>query len=94
MGDVDFSNLGREIGDKIEQFINSKEMKELQDSIRNTVEAKMEDVRKSAQDAADYVNKNMEAQKDNISKKINSKNWNIVSEKERGSYRPDRKSVV
>ena len=88
MGDVDFSNLGREIGDKIEQFINSKEMKELQDSIRNTVEAKMEDVRKSAQDAADYVNKNMEAQKDNISKKINSKNWNIVSERERGSYRP------
>ena len=80
MGDMDFSNLGREIGDKIEQFINSKEMKELQENIRNTVESRMEDVRRSAQDAAGYVNKNIEIQRENLSEKINSKGWRTASE--------------
>ncbi len=80
MGDIDFSNIGREIGDKIEQFINSKEMKELQDNIRNTVEDRMEDVRRSAQDAAGYVNKNMEIQRENFAQKVNSKGWHTAAQ--------------
>lgn len=71
MNDMDFSDLGREIGDKIDQFINSKEMKDLQENIRNTVESKIEDARKSAKDAANYVNKNMEIQRGNFSQQIN-----------------------
>lgn len=61
MSDLDFSKLGQEIGEKIEQFINSREMKDLQDNIRRTVEDRMEDVRRSTRDMADYVNRNMEA---------------------------------
>lgn len=71
MGDMDFTDLGREIGDKIEQFINSKEMKDLQENIRNTVESKMEDVRQSAKEAAEYVNRNAEIQKENFAQRIN-----------------------
>lgn len=48
MSDMDFTEWGREIGDKIEEFINSKEMKDLQENIRHTVEDKMADVRRSA----------------------------------------------
>lgn len=80
MNDMDFSNLGREIGDKIEQFINSREMKELQDSIRNTVEDRMEDVRRSARDAADHMNKNVEMHRENFSRKVNARKGNMVSE--------------
>ena len=36
MSDMDFTEWGREIGDKIEEFINSKEMKDLQENIRHS----------------------------------------------------------
>lgn len=53
MDDRDFSELGREIGEKIDKFVNSKEIKELQENIRRTVESTVDEVRKSAQEAAD-----------------------------------------
>lgn len=60
MSDMDFSDLGREIEEKIKQFANSQEMKDLQENIRVTVEKTMSEVRRSAKDAADYVNKNVD----------------------------------
>lgn len=60
MSDMDFSDLGREIEEKIKTFANSQEMKELQENIRITVEKTMDEVRRSAKDAADYVNKNVD----------------------------------
>ena len=68
MGDLDFSTLGQEIGEKIEQFVNSREMKDVQENIRRTVEGRMEDVRRSTKDMADYVNKNMEAYQGSFAK--------------------------
>lgn len=57
MDDRDFSELGREIGEKIDKFVNSKEIKELQENIRKTVESTVNEVRKSAQGAVDQMNK-------------------------------------
>lgn len=71
MSDMDFTEWGREIGDKIEEFINSKEMKDLQENIRHTVEDKMADVRRSAKEAAEYVNKNIELQKEGLAQRMN-----------------------
>lgn len=71
MSDIDFNDLGREIGDKIEQFINSKEMKDLQENIRNTVEDKLEDVRRSAKEAAEYMNRSAEIQRENLARRMN-----------------------
>lgn len=71
MSDMDFTEWGREIGDKIEEFINSKEMKDLQENIRHTVEDKMADVRRSAREAAEYVNKNIELQKEGLAQRMN-----------------------
>ena len=59
MDDRDFSELGREIGEKIDQFVNSKEIKELQENIRKTVESTVDEVRKSAQDAVGQMNRNV-----------------------------------
>lgn len=59
MDDKDFSELGREIGEQIDKFVNSKEVKELQENIRKTVEYTVDEVRKTAQDAVDQVNKNV-----------------------------------
>lgn len=60
MSEMDFSDLGREIEEKVNKFINSKEMKDLQENIRQTVESTMYEVKRTAKDAADYVNKNVE----------------------------------
>lgn len=49
MNDLDFSTLGQEIGEKIEQFINSREMKDIQDNIRRTVEGRVGDVRRTVE---------------------------------------------
>lgn len=57
---MDFSELGREIGEKVNKFVNSKEIKDLQENIRVTVESTVDEVCKSARGAADYVNKNVE----------------------------------
>lgn len=61
MNEKDFSDLGREIGEKIEKFANSKEVRELQENIRMTVESTMQGVSRSVKEAADNVNKSMEA---------------------------------
>lgn len=60
MSEIDFSELGREIGEKIEKFVNSKEIKDLQDNIRMTVESTMEEVGRSVKEATENVNKSME----------------------------------
>lgn len=60
MNDKDFSDLGREFGDKINKFVNSKDIRELQENIRMTVESAMQGVERSVKGAADYVNKNVE----------------------------------
>lgn len=60
MGDSDYSDWGREIGEKINKFVNSKEIKDLQDNIKVTVEKTMNDVGHSVKHAADYMNKNVE----------------------------------
>ncbi len=57
MDDRDFSELGREIGEKIDKFVNSKEIKELQESIRKTVEGTVDEVRKTAQEAVEQASK-------------------------------------
>lgn len=57
MNDKDIYDWGREIGDGINKFVNSKEIKELQENIQATVENTMEEVLRSVQDAADYVGK-------------------------------------
>lgn len=61
MSGMDFSDFGREIEEKINKFVNSQEMKDLQDNIRATVENTMKEVQRSARDAAEYINKNVEA---------------------------------
>ena len=82
MNDLDFSTLGQEIGEKIEQFINSREMKDIQDNIRRTVEGRVGDVRRtvegrvgdvrrSARDMADYMNKNMETHRADFTRQQN-----------------------
>lgn len=60
MKDKDISELGREIGDKINKFVDSEEIKELQENIRITVEGAMQGVGRSVKEAADYMNKNVE----------------------------------
>lgn len=75
MSDMDFTDLGREIGDKIEQFINSKEMKDLQENIRNTVEDRLEDVRRATREAAESMNRNAELQKENHARRMNREKW-------------------
>ncbi|NLL76290.1 MAG: 5-bromo-4-chloroindolyl phosphate hydrolysis protein [Clostridiales bacterium] len=60
MSEIDFSDLGREIGEKVGKFINSKEVKELQENIRVTVENTMQEVSRSVKEATDNANKNME----------------------------------
>lgn len=57
MNEKDFSDWGREIGDRIDKFVNSKEIRDLQENIRETVEDAMEEVRRSVQEAADYAGK-------------------------------------
>ena len=57
MNDKDIYDWGREIGEGINKFVNSGEIKELQENIQATVENAMEEVRRSVQDAADYVGK-------------------------------------
>lgn len=47
MNDKDFSELGREVGDKINKFVNSRDIKELQENIRITVEGAMQGVERS-----------------------------------------------
>lgn len=60
MDDKDFSELGREIEEKVNKFINSKEMKDLQENIRQTVESTVHEVKRTAKDVTDYVNQNVE----------------------------------
>lgn len=57
MDDKDLAGLGKEIGETINKFVNSKEIKELQENIRKTVEGTVDEVRRTAQDAVDQVNK-------------------------------------
>lgn len=64
MSEKDYSDLGREIGDKINKFVNSKEIKDLQENIRVTVETTMHEVSRSVKDATEQVNKNVEIQRD------------------------------
>lgn len=64
MGDMDYSELGREIEEKVKKFVNSKEMKDLQENIRETAESTIKEVRRSAKDAADYINKNVEVNRE------------------------------
>lgn len=60
MSDMDNSDLGREIGEKFEKFVNSKEIRELQENIKATVEKTMGEIGRSVKDAADYFNQNVE----------------------------------
>lgn len=53
MSDNDFSDLGREIGSKIDKFVNSKEIKDLQDNIKITVEKTMGEVQRATKEAND-----------------------------------------
>ena len=55
MNDKDFSDWGMEIGKRIDMFVNSKEIKDLQENIKGTVEDAMDEVRRSVQEAADYT---------------------------------------
>ncbi len=55
MDDKDISEWGREIGERIDKFVKSKEIKELQENIRFTAEDTVAEVRRSVQEAADYV---------------------------------------
>lgn len=57
MNDKDFTDFGREIGERIDRFVNSKEIRDLQENIRMTVEDAMDGVRRSVQEAADQVGK-------------------------------------
>lgn len=77
MGGMDFSDLGREIEEKVNKFVNSQDMKDLQENIRVTVENTMKEVQRSAKDAAEYINKNVDirwesSNKDNTSKRKSS----------------------
>ncbi len=64
MSEKDYSDLGREIGDKINKFVNSKEIKDLQENIRVTVETTMHEVSRSVKDATVQANKNAEMHRD------------------------------
>ena len=55
MDDKDISEWGREIGERIDKFVKSKEIRELQDNIRVTVEDAMAEVRRSVQEAANHA---------------------------------------
>lgn len=57
MNDMDFSNWGRDIGEKIDKFVKSKEVTELQENIRATVENTMQEVSRSVKEATDNANK-------------------------------------
>ncbi|MCI6553789.1 MAG: 5-bromo-4-chloroindolyl phosphate hydrolysis family protein [Lachnospiraceae bacterium] len=60
MSDMDLGELGRKIGKEVEKFISSDEIKGLQRDIRETVEKTVDDVRQTARDASDYMNRNIE----------------------------------
>lgn len=55
MNDNDLADWGREIGKRVDQFVNSKEIKDLQENIRGTVENTMDEVRRSVHEAVDYT---------------------------------------
>lgn len=76
MSDKDFSDIERELEEKLKKFVNSQEMKDLQENIRLSVDNTMKEVRRSVKDAAEYINKNVNAgwessQKENASVKQN-----------------------
>ncbi len=64
MNDMDFSNWGRDIGEKIDKFVKSKEVMELQENIRATVENTVKEVSRSVKEATDNANKNVEQHRD------------------------------
>ena len=51
MNDKDISDWGREIGRRVDQFVNSKEIKDLQENIRGTVEHTVSEVQRSVLEA-------------------------------------------
>ena len=61
MNENDFSELGREIGDKIDKFVKSRDIKDLQDNIKLTVEKTMDEFGRSMKDAVDYMSRNAES---------------------------------
>lgn len=58
MNEKDFSDLGKEIGEKIDKFVKSDEIKELQQSIKTTVAQTMGEVKKTLQETATTLNEN------------------------------------
>lgn len=60
MSDMDFSDLGKEIEEKVKKFVHSQEMKDLQENIRITVGNTMKEVQRSAKEAAEYINQNVD----------------------------------
>lgn len=60
MSDMDFSDLGKEIEEKVKRFVHSQEMKDLQENIRITVGNTMKEVQRSAKEAAEYINQNVD----------------------------------
>lgn len=60
MNDMDFSDLGKEIEEKVKRFVHSQEMKDLQENIRVTVGNTMKEVQRSAKEAAEYINQNVD----------------------------------
>lgn len=59
MSDWNFSELGRQIGQTVDDVLNSKEVKDLQKNIKNTVNSSVEAVRDSVTGAADSINRNV-----------------------------------
>lgn len=84
MSNMDFSDLGREIGDKVEKFVNSKEIKELQDNIKATVENTMQEVSRSMKEAAGNANKNMETGRSRMQQNAQTKKSGSYKEEYKG----------
>ncbi len=93
MGEIDLSELGREIGEKVEKFVNSKEIKDLQENIKKTVETTISEVSRSAREGAEYINKNAQERREATQKEFRKSPYHEKYEKymhaDRQTGKPD-----
>ena len=60
MSEFDFSNLGKQISDTVHEALNSKEVKDLKDTIKSSTSVTMEEIRRSVAATLDNVNRSIQ----------------------------------
>lgn len=56
MNDFDFSKLGKQISDTVEDVINSIEIQDIKDNVKNSIHSTIKEVKESVNDAASKAN--------------------------------------